>query len=547
MKKFICLMLAILTGFISGCGLARIPEAHLTESIEDNIENTHEPVEPRPVYGGELNVPLTSLDSFNPLLTKSRDVLNFLGLIYESAITYDKDLKPAPSLVTGWEVSPDGRLWVFDVRKGVKWHNGQDLTGDDILFTLHALQSETLESFFSISSEDIKIVESGLRGGDPYTFYIRLEEPTYRILDYLTFPVLPQNIYASAEFMMEYKEDLTMLPMGSGPYRVDQTHNVDRDTIKLIRNESWWNGTPYIDSINGKLYDSVDEAFNAFYNNEIDLIDTTAVYANTRLYRNSANHIKYNTSDIEMLVFNNNNNLFYDKSVRKAIAYGIDRKDIISKVYLNNAETVDVPIPSNSWLYDSSYRIYDYDEKRAKKLLKEAGWNDNDGDGILDVKQGDTSVDLSFTILTNSDNSWRVDAAELIAEQLTEIGFKVQVEALPWEVLYEERIATGDFDAILIGYSLDPMLNLSSLFHAEWIKYSSPQLDVLLERAADAYTEDDRLNAYQEIQKYLTEEMPVISLYFKTGSLLVDSRINGIEHVGELRIFKDIKNWFIIP
>jgi|CZCB01.1.fsa_nt_gi peptide/nickel transport system substrate-binding protein len=547
MKKFICLMLAILTGFISGCGLARIPEAHLTESIEDNIENTHEPVEPRPVYGGELNVPLTSLDSFNPLLTKSRDVLNFLGLIYESAITYDKDLKPAPSLVTGWEVSPDGRLWVFDVRKGVKWHNGQDLTGDDILFTLHALQSETLESFFSISSEDIKIVESGLRGGDPYTFYIRLEEPTYRILDYLTFPVLPQNIYASAEFMMEYKEDLTMLPMGSGPYRVDQTHNFDGDTIKLIRNESWWNGTPYIDSINGKLYDSVDEAFNAFYNNEIDLIDTTAVYANTRLYRNSANHIKYNTSDIEMLVFNNNNNLFYDKSVRKAIAYGIDRKDIISKVYLNNAETVDVPIPSNSWLYDSSYRIYDYDEKRAKKLLKEAGWNDNDGDGILDVKQGDTSVDLSFTILTNSDNSWRVDAAELIAEQLTEIGFKVQVEALPWEVLYEERIATGDFDAILIGYSLDPMLNLSSLFHAEWIKYSSPQLDVLLERAADAYTEDDRLNAYQEIQKYLTEEMPVISLYFKTGSLLVDSRINGIEHVGELRIFKDIKNWFIIP
>jgi peptide/nickel transport system substrate-binding protein len=328
---------------------------------------------------------------------------------------------------------------------------------------------------------------------------------------------------------------------------VDQTHNFDGDTIKLIRNESWWNGTPYIDSINGKLYDSVDEAFNAFYNNEIDLIDTTAVYANTRLYRNSANHIKYNTSDIEMLVFNNNNNLFYDKSVRKAIAYGIDRKDIISKVYLNNAETVDVPIPSNSWLYDSSYRIYDYDEKRAKKLLKEAGWNDNDGDGILDVKQGDTSVDLSFTILTNSDNSWRVDAAELIAEQLTEIGFKVQVEALPWEVLYEERIATGDFDAILIGYSLDPMLNLSSLFHAEWIKYSSPQLDVLLERAADAYTEDDRLNAYQEIQKYLTEEMPVISLYFKTGSLLVDSRINGIEHVGELRIFKDIKNWFIIP
>ena len=140
-------------------------------------------------------------------------------------------------MVTGWEVSPDGRLWVFDVRKGVKWHNGQDLTGDDILFTLHALQSETLESFFSISSEDIKIVESGLRGGDPYTFYIRLEEPTYRILDYLTFQCF-RRIYSICRIYDGIQRRSNHASMGSGPYRVDQTHNFDGDTIKLIRNKA---------------------------------------------------------------------------------------------------------------------------------------------------------------------------------------------------------------------------------------------------------------------------------------------------------------------
>ena len=132
----------------------------------------------------------------------------------------------------------------LDVRKGVKWHNGQDLTGDDILFTLHALQSETLNHFSALVVKISKLLNRVLEVVTLH-FLHSLEEPTYRILDYLTFPVLPQNIYASAEFMMEYKEDLTMLPMGSGPYRVDQTHNFDGDTIKLIRNESWWNGTLY--------------------------------------------------------------------------------------------------------------------------------------------------------------------------------------------------------------------------------------------------------------------------------------------------------------
>ena len=92
------------------------------------------------------------------------------------------------------------------------------------------------------------------------------------------------------------------------------------------------------------------------------------MYANTRLNRSNANNYKYLTSDFELLALNSIHPLFQDKSVKKLLAYGIDRKDIISRVYLNNAETVDVPIPSNSWLYDSSYRIYDFDAKRSSRI-----------------------------------------------------------------------------------------------------------------------------------------------------------------------------------
>ncbi|MGI6140236.1 MAG: ABC transporter substrate-binding protein [Caldicoprobacterales bacterium] len=555
MRKIICLLLIALVSIISGCGLTSIPEAHLTDNNENSSEDIPGPTEPAPRFGGELRVSLTAPDTFNPLLTQSRDIMNFLSLVFESPIEYDENLKPVPSLVTNWEASPDGRLWVFDVRKGVKWHNGESFSGEDILFTLQVLQSDTLESFYQKNLfVDMNIVEYGLRSGDPYTIYIRLGEPSYHILDYLTFPVLPRSVYQSAEFIMESKSDFSLLPVGTGPYRVDPTHPYEGETIKLVKNESWWDGTPYIDSILGKIYATNDEAWDAFYQNDVDLVDTTVVYANTRLNRNNANHYKYLTSDFELLALNNTHALFQEKVIKKAMAYGIDRKDIISKVYLNNAETVDVPIPSNSWLYDSSYRIYDYDVERASRLLEEAGWRDHDGDGILDREIDGTKVDLSFTILTNSDNDLRKDTADLIAEQLGTIGFQIQVEVLPWDLLQEERIATGEFDAILTGFSLDSMHDLRSVLHSGWmgeqgnnfISYNNPELDRMLERAAEAYTEEDRLEAYLGIQEHLTDELPFISLYFRTGSLLADSRVHGIDSIGELSTFKNVEDWFLI-
>ncbi|HHU49521.1 MAG TPA: hypothetical protein GXZ37_07370 [Clostridiales bacterium] len=555
MRKIICLLLIALVSIISGCGLTSIPEAHLTDNNENSSEDIPGPTEPAPRFGGELRVSLTAPDTFNPLLTQSRDIMNFLSLVFESPIEYDENLKPVPSLVTNWEASPDGRLWVFDVRKGVKWHNGESFSGEDILFTLQVLQSDTLESFYQKNLfVDMNIVEYGLRSGDPYTIYIRLGEPSYHILDYLTFPVLPRSVYQSAEFIMESKSDFSLLPVGTGPYRVDPTHPYEGETIKLVKNESWWDGTPYIDSILGKIYATNDEAWDAFYQNDVDLVDTTVVYANTRLNRNNANHYKYLTSDFELLALNNTHALFQEKVIKKAMAYGIDRKDIISKVYLNNAETVDVPIPSNSWLYDSSYRIYDYDVERASRLLEEAGWRDHDGDGILDREIDGTKVDLSFTILTNSDNDLRKDTADLIAEQLGTIGFQIQVEVLPWDLLQEERIATGEFDAILTGFSLDSMHDLRSVLHSGWmgeqgnnfIGYNNPELDRMLESAAQAYTEEDRLEAYLGIQEHLTDELPFISLYFRTGSLLADSRVHGIDSIGELSTFKNVEDWFLI-
>jgi peptide/nickel transport system substrate-binding protein len=553
MKKLLaCFLIALYLFLIPGCGLLDVPQ-ELPPDLSAQPDETPE-ASPAPKKGGELAVPLTAPDTFNPLLTQSRDMLNILGLIFESPIAFDENAKPVPSLVSSWEVSPDGRLWIFHIRKGVKWHNGQEMTGDDIQFTFQALQSGVLGSFYekNIAGNE-NILETGLRNGDPYTFYVRLAEPAYQILDILTFPVLPRSVYQSVDYMLSTKEDMTMTPIGTGPYRADPARPYDGTSMKLVRNDSWWDGSPYIDSILAKTFATNEEARNAFSNGEIDLVDTMVIYAGTNIGLNSATHYKYLTQSYEFLALNSENPLFADKSVRKAIAYAIDRKDIISKVYLNNAETVDVPIPSNSWLYDSAYRIYDYDADRARKLLSDAGWADSDGDGVLDKTTDSGKTDLAFTILTNRDNDFRRDTVSLIAEHLALVGFKVQTELVEWDQLQNERMLNHQFDAVLTGYYLDYVHDLRFALHSgqigtelnNFIGYRSPDLDGLMDAAAKAYTEEDRRAAYQKIQQHIVEELPLISLYFRTGSLLADNRIHGIGRIGEFSIYRNIKVWHI--
>jgi peptide/nickel transport system substrate-binding protein len=553
MKKFISCLLILIFLILPGCGLMNTPQVMPPED-DEQVEITPEPTI-IPQKGGELTLSLTAPDTFNPLLTQSRDMLNFLNLIFESLVAYDEDQKPVPSLASSWETSPDGRLWIFHMREDVKWHNGQTLTAEDVIFTFQALRSGMLDSFYQKNIfENNNILEIGLRNEDPYTLFVRLAEPSYLILDILTFPVLPKDIYQSPEYMLNTKEDFNMIPVGSGPYRVDSTQPYDGNTLKLVRNNSWWKGTPYIDSITAKVYETNEDARNAFANGEVDLVDTMVVHANTYLVKNSSTHYKYLTQNYEFLAFNNEHPLFADKNIRKAIAYAIDRKDIISKVYLNNAETVDVPVPSNSWLYDSTYRIYDYDAERARTLLANAGWTDSDGDGIMDRTLEDRTEKLTFTILTNSDNDFRKDTAYLIAQHLNLVGFDVQVETVSWEELLDERIQNRQFDMILTGCYLDYVHDLRFAFHSgqignelnNFIGYQNLQMDEYLDQAAKAYTAEDRREAYKKIQEHLVEELPVISLYFRTGSLLVDNDIQGIGRMDGLSLYRNIKEWHIV-
>lgn len=612
MKKgiaLICLVSYILT--LTACQIVEAPNI-VEQDIEMGEIEEEEAQAPEPQAGGQLMVPLPSPDTLNPLLTRSRDMINFFGLIFEGLFEYDENMKPQPCLAESWDVEDDGKLWRFHLRRNVVFHDGRTLTGEDVVFTFLALQGGRLESFYQrdiAGNGNIQKVETD--PFDPYTVNVYLSHPVSNMLDIMTFPVLPKGVYQSDEFMLQHKEDMNFLPIGTGPYKVDEK-GIERGEngikqIRLVRNERYWGKHPYIDAILARIYHDEMEVRQAFYDGEIDVMNVMATVINPYPRKKDEKVYRYLTRNYEFLAFNMDHPILSDVNVRKAVAYALDRKDIIFKVYLNNAEAVDVPIPSDSWLYDSSYRIYDWDLDKAADLLEQAGWvldsinqishnmpNAQNAQERIDERQtevesaqnkgeraeqgqllqvddaenasaqsqqdnwirykmiGSKKVELRFTILTNSENILRKDALEIIAEQLKQVGIAVEIEAVPWDELME-RLKSGRFEAVLTGYYLDIFPELRFIFHSReigndlnnFIKYRNDELDGLLDEAAVTYKDVELVDLYSRIQKHLVEHLPVVSLYFQTASLITSNRVYGVKAPVELNIYRSIEEWYL--
>jgi len=532
---------------------------------DQNIDNTNKEVKPQ--EGGQLRIPVQGLESWNPLIAKTTDSVNFLSLIYEGLVGYDSDLKKIPKLASDWQVSEDGRLWTFNIRKDAKWHDGTSITAEDVIFTYNILKEGVLNSVYQYNIFDNdNILEIGLKNNDKYSLFVRLAEPSSKLLDIFTFPVISKDYYESVENIIKIQKDLTKAPLGTGPYKVAEEYfSEDQESIILVRNEDWWGRRPYIDKIIGKIYTNKEEARKAFIQGELDLVDTMIVYVNNKSVEEDTKLYRFMTNYYEFLGLNSESELIKDPKIRKALAYAIDRREIISKVYLNNAQTVDVPIPSNHWLYDNAYRLYDYDIDRAKRLLKEAGWQDLDGDGILDKTVDNQKIELKIKLVSNSGNDLRRDVLSLIKSHLELVGFKVETQIADMETIAKDLLATNQFDALLTGYYLDNALDLSFAFHSReiveiddiedldeidsipnnFIKYRNSELDSLLDLASHSYDLNELSAVYQNIQDHMTRELPIISLYFRTGSLLVNPKLYGIDKPSQLSLYRNIEEWFI--
>ena len=206
------------------------------------------------------------------------------------------------------------------------------------------------------------------------------------------------------------------------------------------------------------------------------------------------------------------------------------------------------PYVPNTWPYNPDVKKYDYNPEKAKQLLKEAGWEDTDRDGLLD-KDGRP---FKFTVFTNTGNKLRENTATIIQWRLAKIGIKMEIRKLEWSTFINQFIDKKRFEAVILGWSIGLDPDQYDIWHSSktrekelnFISYSNPEVDALLEKGRRTFDINERKKAYFRIQEILAEEVPYIFLYVPDATVIVSARVRGIKP-SPIGISYNLPKWYV--
>ena len=463
-----------------------------------------------------------------PILSADSASSDVAGLVYNGLVRYDKNLKLEGDLAETRQVSPDGLGITFYLRRGVKWHDGEEFTSRDVLYTYRVTIDPKTPTAYA---EDFKQVQSA-QAVDRYTFRVRYAKPFAPALASWGMPVLPAHLLEGKEIT---KSPLSRSPIGTGPYVFKEW--IPGQRVTLERFPDYWEGAPGLSRYVYRIIPDNSTMYMELKAGGIDLMGLSPVQyqrqTNTEQFLARFNKYRYPASAYTYLGYNLRLPLFQDARVRQAITCAINKEEIIQGVLLGMGQIAHGPYKPGTWAYKAKVAADPgYDPARAMALLTEAGFIMGSG-GILE-KGGKP---LSFTIMTNQGNDQRLKCAQIIQMRLKRVGIDVKIRVMEWASFLTNFIDKGRFEAVLLGWTIGQDPDLYDVWHSSktgpkelnFVAYKNPEVDRLIVEGRGTFDIEKRRACYYQIQEILAKDQPYTFLYVPDALPAVSSRIKGIE------------------
>jgi peptide/nickel transport system substrate-binding protein len=462
-----------------------------------------------------------------PLLASDSPSHNIAGLVYNGLVKYDKDMKIIGDLAESWDVSPNGLVITFHLRKGVKWHDSKPFTAADVLFTYQVTVDPKTPTAYA--GDFLKVKRAEVL--DAYTFRVTYDKPFAPALISWGNAILPRHLLFGKDIT---KSPLSRHPIGTGPYKFKEW--VAGQKIVLISNTDYFEGRPYIDGFITRIIPDTATMFLELRAQGISMMDLTPLQytrqTENNLFRDNFHKYRYLGFKYVYLGYNLKNPLFTDKRVRQAISYAINKEEIISGVLLGLGKPATGPYKPGTWAYNGNVKIYNYNPQKARQLLGDAGWKDTKGNGILE-KDGKPFV---FEIVTNQGNDTRQKCAEIIQRQLKDVGITVKIRILEWSSFVTDFINKRRFDAVILGWSVSLDPDAYDVWHSSktapeelnFMSYNNPKADEMLEKGRSTFNQSQRKKYYDRFQEIIAEDQPYTFLYVPEELIIISSRFRGI-------------------
>ena len=488
-------------------------------------ETAAEPAAPAQVRIGWGGSP----DSLNPGLGVLSEAYSIYELVYDSMYQLELDGTYSLELAEDVQVSDDGTIWTYTIRDGVKFHDGEPLTAEDIAFTYNLYQGQEDFPYLPIYTDYFESVEAP----DEKTVVITLSEAIPNMESQLVFLyVLPEHIWSQVENPGEF-ENLEMI--GSGPFKLVDYRQNEYVTLEAVKDH--FLNPPKIDGAVFQTFDSQDALVQALKTGQVDMITEMPSTAVVSL-RNEADiqvvsgpPFSPSLSDIIFNVTEEENcppedgvcsghPALRDRQVRLALAHATDKQQIIDVVLLGLGSPGLTLVPDSMGVfYNKALEDYTYDTDLANQILDEAGYLDTDGDGVRETPDGEPLI-LRMNWANDSTNMPRM--AEILNATWGEIGVKTEQAALDPDTLTAVCCPAFDYDVILWGWGSDPdPAFLLSVMTTDEIPtgtsesgYSNPEYDELYKEQATELDLDKRVAIIDKMQEIALHDLPYIIPYY---------------------------------
>lgn len=508
-----------------------------------------------PAKGGEYTEGLVGSPKFvNPVLASANEVdLDISQLIFSGLMRYDENQKLIPDLATDYQLSADQKTYTFSLKKNIKWHDGESLNADDIVFTIETIQNPEYKSPLYSSFKGVKCEKI-----DENQVRFILNEPYSPFPSLLTVGILPKHIWQDIGPSQFHLAEYNLKPIGTGPYQFKSLIKDKKGTIKsyvLKRNDIFYRTPAFLDKFTFKFYNDYNEALDAFRNKLINGVGVVEGILEEINLKNFNRHLLV-LPQYTAIFFNQSNNPFLkEKKVRQALSYAIDREKIIKEVLGNNGSIINGPILEGNTGFNQGIKKYQLDLNKANQLLDEAGWKLETSTTTQSSirKNGKDEFKIILTTLDKEENK---KTAEAIKEDWAKLGISTDLQFIPSQIVIKDVIKPKNYQALLYGVMVGPEADPYLLWHSSQASESGLNLSNFSNKTVDQDLEDARKTSdikikelkYQDFQNIISEEVPAIFLYSPFYNYLMDNKIKGF-NLKNISLpperFNTIEGWYI--
>ncbi len=469
--------------------------------------------------GGVLRIGIdVDAGTLDPRLANDTTARRVIEQVYDGLIELDPQLQPRPALAESWtQTSPT--VWVFKLRRNVRFHDGSPLTAADVVFTYTTLLDPALRAPLRGLYTPISKVEAV----DDETVRFTLSAPYAPLLKYADMAIVSK---AAVERL---GADAASRPVGTGAYKFVSWQRNSR--IALEANPAYWKGQPKLNQVVFNIIPDNTTRAAALESGDVDLIHSPLSPQDVARLKTVPRVSVSEMTGLGITYLNMNmaDPTVRDVRIRRAIASLIPQQTIVRQIYREmDRPATSILLPAWSGVYTSEIAQPGHDITRAKALLAEAGWTDSNRDGVLD-KDGQR---LSLVVRTHSEDPNRIQIVELLISILRSSGIDARAEITEFPALVG-ALVSGNYQVVLVGWLglVDPDRGMYNQFHSKgsqnWEKYSNPRVDALLDEGRQKADPAERARVYREVARIVATDLPYYVLTYQGYIVGVNRRVQG--------------------